>query len=127
MTIYNQIASNKLKTFLMMGVFILLFLGVSFVLGRALGYGSSFVGVMLIISGIMSFVSYYYSDKIVLSMSGAVEAKRDQHRALFNSVENLSIAQIKEVVRHTLDLLAQEDPVDVMILLRKRLQALLDA
>ncbi len=75
-----------------MGVFILLFLGVSFLLGRALGYGMSFVGLMLIISGVMSFVSYYYSDKIVLSMSGAVEAKRDQHRALYNSVENLCIA-----------------------------------
>lgn len=41
-------------------------------------------------------------------------------------VENLSIAQIKEVVRHTLDLLAQEDPVDVLVLLRKRLFDLLD-
>ena len=76
----------------MMGVFILLFLGVSIILGRALGYGMSFVGVMLIISGVMSFVSYYYSDKIVLSMSGAIEAKRDEYRALYNSVENLSIA-----------------------------------
>lgn len=76
----------------MMGVFILLFLGVSIILGRALGYGMSFVGVMLIISGVMSFVSYFYSDKIVLSMSGAVEAKRDEYRALYNSVENLSIA-----------------------------------
>lgn len=75
-----------------MGVFILLFLGVSIILGRALGYGMSFVGVMLIISGVMSFVSYYYSDKIVLSMSGAIEAKRDEYRALYNSVENLSIA-----------------------------------
>jgi len=92
MTIYSQISSNKLKTILMMGVFILLFLGVSIILGRALGYGMSFVGVMLIISGVMSFVSYYYSDKIVLSMSGAVEAKRDEYRALYNSVENLSIA-----------------------------------
>lgn len=92
MTIYNHISSNKLKTFLMMGVFMLLFLGVSIILGRALGYGMSFVGLMLIISGLMSFVSYYYSDKIVLSMSGAREANRDEHRALYNSVENLSIA-----------------------------------
>lgn len=41
-------------------------------------------------------------------------------------VQNLSIAQVKEVVRHTLDLLAQEDPLDVMLLLRKRLNALID-
>lgn len=92
MTIYNQISSNKLKTMLMMGVFILLFFGVSLILGRALGYGMSFVGIILIISGLMSFVSYYFSDKIVLSMSGAKEAKRNEHRALYNAVENLSIA-----------------------------------
>lgn len=92
MTIYNQIASNKIKTFIMMGVFILLFLGVSIVLGQSLGYGMSFVGIMLIISGIMSFVSFYYSDKIVLSMSGAKLAKREEYRDLYQSVENLSIA-----------------------------------
>lgn len=92
MTIYNQISSNKLKTILMMIVFMLLFLGVSIVLGRALGYGMSFVGLMLIISGSMSFVSFYYSDKIVLTMTGAKPADRKQYRDLFQSVENLSIA-----------------------------------
>jgi heat shock protein HtpX len=76
----------------MMGIFILLFFVVSYFLGRALGYGLSFVGIFLIISGLMSFVSYYYSDKIVLSMSGAKPANRDAHRALYNSVENLCIA-----------------------------------
>lgn len=76
----------------MMIVFMLLFLGVSIVLGRALGYGMSFVGLMLIISGSMSFVSFYYSDKIVLTMTGAKPADRKQYRDLFQSVENLSIA-----------------------------------
>ncbi len=65
---------------------------VSYVLGRALGYGSSLAGIMLIISGIMSFASYYYSDKIVLSMSGAQPADEKKHRDLIESVENLSIA-----------------------------------
>lgn len=92
MTIYSQISSNKLKTYFLMGIFILLFLFVSYFIGRYLGYGLSFVGVFLIISGLMSFVSYFYSDKIVLSLSGAKEAKRDEYRALYNSVENLSIA-----------------------------------
>ncbi len=76
----------------MMGAFMLLFLFVSIVLGRALGYGMSFVGLMLIISGLMSFVSFYYSDKIVLSMSGAKPAKREEYKDLYQSVENLSIA-----------------------------------
>lgn len=70
----------------------LFFLGVSYVLGRAMGYGASLAGVMLIISGLMSFTSYYYSDKIVLSMSGAQPADPKRHRDLIESVENLSIA-----------------------------------
>ncbi len=92
MTIYNAIGSNKRKTWFLMIFFMLFFLVVSYVLGRALGYGLSFVGIMLIISGIMNWVSYYYSDKIVLSMSGAKPADKNEHRDLIESVENLSIA-----------------------------------
>lgn len=92
MTIYNTISSNKWKTWAMMIFFILFFFGVSYILGRSLGYGMSFVGIILIISGLMSFASYYYSDKIVLSMSGAKPADPNQDRELINIVENLSIA-----------------------------------
>lgn len=91
MTIYNAIGSNKRKTWIVMFFFILFFLLVSYVLGRALGYGLSFVGVILILSGIMSFGSYYYSDKIVLSMSNAHQIKKEDNPELFNIVQNLSI------------------------------------
>ena len=77
MTIYNTISSNKRKTWIIMALFIAFFLTVSYILGRALGYGLSFAGIMLIVSGLMSFGSYYYSDKIVLSMSGARPAKKE--------------------------------------------------
>lgn len=76
----------------MMIFFVLFFFAVSYVLGRSMGYGSSFVGIILIISGLMSFASYYYSDKIVLSMSGAKPANDKEHSELINIVENLSIA-----------------------------------
>lgn len=76
----------------MMALFAMLFLVVSYILGQYMGYGMSFVGIFLIISGIMSFVSYYYSDKIVLSMSGAREADPHLHKKLINAVDNLSIA-----------------------------------
>jgi heat shock protein HtpX len=52
----------------------------------------SWAGVMLIISGLISFISYYNSDKIVLSMSGAVPADKNSHRKLYTTVENLTIA-----------------------------------
>ena len=40
---------------------------------------------------IMNVFSYWYSDKIVLKMSGAKPAKKDDNRELWNIVENLSI------------------------------------
>ena len=91
-TIYNQISSNKAKTLIIMILFVLFFLTVSYILGQALGYGLSWAGIMLIISGLISFISYYNSDKIVLSMSGAKPANRANYRELFTTVENLSIA-----------------------------------
>ncbi len=75
-----------------MFLFIIFFLTVSYILGKALGYGLSFAGVMLVISGFMSFFSYYYSDKLVLSMSGAKPADENQYPDLVHSVENISIA-----------------------------------
>ena len=92
MTIYSTIGSNKRKTWFLIIFFMLFFFGVSYVLGRALGYGSSLAGIMLIISGLMSFASYYYSDKIVLALSGAQPADEKKHRDLIESVENLAIA-----------------------------------
>ena len=92
MTIYNTVSSNKRKTWLVMFLFIIFFLTVSYILGKALGYGLSFAGVMLVISGFMSFFSYYYSDKLVLSMSGAKPADENQYPDLVHSVENISIA-----------------------------------
>lgn len=73
-------------------LFVFFFLTVSYVLGRALGYGASWAGVMLIISGLMSFISYYNSDKIVLAMSGAQPADKTNYRQFYTTVENLSIA-----------------------------------
>lgn len=91
MTIYNSIGSNKRKTWFMMIFFTLFFIAVSYVIGRSMGYGLSFVGIFLIISGIMNWVSYYYSDKIVLSMSGAKPADPKEHDELLDIVENLAI------------------------------------
>lgn len=65
---------------------------VSYVIGRAMGYGLSFAGIMLVISGVITYISYYYSDKMVLSMSNAKPASKEEYRELYTIVENLSIA-----------------------------------
>lgn len=47
--------------------------------------------IAVIFSLIMNVTSYWYSDKIALSLSGAKEAKREENVELFRIVENLAI------------------------------------
>lgn len=92
MTIYNSIGTNKRNTWLLMLGFIFFFFVVSFILGRALGYGLSFAGVILVISGFISFGSYFYSDKLVIAASGAHEIEKKDFHDLYSAVEDMSIA-----------------------------------
>lgn len=89
MSITTQVEANKTKTILIMAFFSLFIAMVSFVLSRASGYGISYAGIALIISGIMSLGSYYWSDKLVLRMSGAKPADRLRDPDLFTIIENI--------------------------------------
>src|SRR3989344_9128720 len=91
MNIYSQISSNKLKSWIIIGLFVIFITTLLYVYGNASGYGLSFAGIALIISGIMSFASYYYSDKIILGMSKAKQIKKNDYPELFRIVENLCI------------------------------------
>ena len=72
-------------------LFVLVITTVVYVFSKALGYGMGFAAVALIIAGITSIGSYYYSDKIVLATSGAREIKKSDNPKLFRIVENLCI------------------------------------
>ncbi|MBI2613694.1 MAG: M48 family metallopeptidase [Candidatus Levybacteria bacterium] len=91
MNIYSQIKANKTKTWLIIVLFILFVTTAVFVYGKATGYGLSYAGIALIISGLMAFGSYYYSDKMILGMSGAKQIVKKDHPELFRTVENLCI------------------------------------
>lgn len=64
---------------------------VAYVLSKSLGYDPSIGVFIFIISLIYSFVSYFFSDKIVLASSGAQEIKKEDSPELFRTVENLAI------------------------------------
>lgn len=90
---FDQIESNKRNSYILMfGVLVLAFATLyafSFVFlgGSEAGFALSAI---LAISYIA--ITYYFSDKIVLSISGAREAKKDEYPYLVNVVEGLSIA-----------------------------------
>jgi heat shock protein HtpX len=97
--VYEAISANKRKSAVIIVMFAVFVAVAVYVMSTAFGVytgyepgGLGFVGIALILSGMMSFVSYYYSDKIVLSISGAKEAKREEHFNFYTTAENLSIA-----------------------------------
>ncbi|MBI4058099.1 M48 family metallopeptidase [Candidatus Microgenomates bacterium] len=70
--------------------------GVVYVLARGFGFGDvgglGIVGIALIVAGIMNFVSYFWSDKIVLTISRAKLIKKEDNPEVYRLVENLCIA-----------------------------------
>jgi heat shock protein HtpX len=89
-TLYTQKDSNVRKTYLLFTAFFVVIIG--------LGWGFSYIykspGILffaVIFSSVMSYVSYWYSDQIVLRMSNAAPVTKAQEPQLWNMVENLSI------------------------------------
>lgn len=96
--IYEVRSANKIKSILIIAIFMAFVFVVVYVLGNALGYnqgyrpgGLGYVGIALIISGISSFFSYYYSDKIVLGISGARRANLREDKIFTQVSDNLCI------------------------------------
>lgn len=91
-TLYNQYDKNSRLTWVYLTLFLVLVIGVGYVFAGAFG-DSSILYVAVIVSILMSFASYWWSDKIVLSMSGAheVDPKDPNGLELYRLVENLAI------------------------------------
>jgi len=78
---------NRVKTFILLaGLTVLMVL-----IGNALG-GRGGMQIALIFAVAMNFISYWYSDKIVLRMSGAQEVSPDEAPELHRIVDELSRA-----------------------------------
>lgn len=88
--LYTEQDKNIRKTWFLMTVFLVIIVGI----GYFISYYYNNPGILylsVIFSVLMNIMSYWYSDKIVLSISGAIEAKRSEYIDLYNIVENLSI------------------------------------
>ena len=64
---------------------------VSYVIGRATGYGFSYTLIVLPLAILSSIGSYFYSDKVVLATSGAKQIQKNDLPEVFRIVENLSL------------------------------------
>jgi len=90
MTLYTQQNNNVRKTWFLLTLFLVVVIGVGFIFSQAYN-NPGILYIAIIFSLVMNVASYWWSDKIVLSMSGAKPALHEIHQELFHIVENLSI------------------------------------
>jgi heat shock protein HtpX len=91
MTLYDQADKNVRLTWLYIFGFLIFVIGVGYVFSQATN-NSGILVVAVVFSVFMSFASYWWSDKIVLAMSGAREVTHEDGREIYHIVENLCIA-----------------------------------
>ncbi len=95
MDMYQQIARNKRRTFLLLFAFVLLIAVVATALGVLLSGGGSVFGITaiaIIIAIAMAWGSYFFSDKVALASSHAKLADGQEYLRYHNLVEGLCIA-----------------------------------
>lgn len=93
MTVYDQISSNKLKSFFIVLLFIVIVTGFFYLIGNFFSSSPMTYFVLgFVFSILSSFGSYFYSDKIVLMTTGARPAGKKDFFDFYTVAENLSIA-----------------------------------
>lgn len=96
---YEAVSANKTKSAVIVIGFALFVVVVTYVLAQGFAYylgyqpgGLGFAGLALIASGLVSLASYYFSDSIVLGISGAQAADRRRDFNFYTVAQNLCIA-----------------------------------
>lgn len=88
--LYRHAESNTRKTWFYLTGFLVLIIGIGWLISYLM---DSFIilWIAVIFSVLMSFFSYWHSDKIILAMSRAREIKKEDNPELYRLVENLCI------------------------------------
>ena len=91
---YEQIASNKRKSFFLLAIIFIVLILLGYVIGLTLGpdYFTIVMIIAIIISISYIWIGYYNSDKIALASVNAKPANPSEYRQLYNLVEGLTLA-----------------------------------
>ena len=89
---YKEIESNKRNSIILMIIFIFVLISIGLGLDYLWGEGSySIVWVAIIISLLMTSISYFKGDKIALASAGAKKITKEENTYVYRLVENLCI------------------------------------
>jgi len=89
---YEQISRNKWKSIALIGFFMAFIFVLTWFFEYVTGWGKGGLVLAVVVSMTMAAVGYYASDKIVLTISRARPATKDEFPYLYNVVEGLAIA-----------------------------------
>lgn len=89
-TLYTQKSRNIQLTWVYLIGFLIFVIGVGWIFSQSLN-NPIILYIAVGFAFIMNFVSYWWSDKIVLGVSGAKEVSRENAKPIYNLVENLCI------------------------------------
>lgn len=88
--VYQHITENKIKTAVLLAVFLVFITLLGFVFSQAYGAPEILYAAVLF-SIVYSLISYYFSSQITLAISRARPVDRTANRTLYDLVENLAI------------------------------------
>lgn len=89
---FESIKRNKIESGIIVGIFILIITLIVYYICNALELGTFSIVIALIASIASAWSSYYYSDKIVLSVNKARPATKEEDQKLVNIFDALMIA-----------------------------------
>jgi len=89
--IYEQIAENKRKSIFLLFLFIVFLLFLGWVFGEAYYSGEAGLVLALMVALVISFVTFFYGDKMVLGISQARPVDPKENPYLHNVIEGLAI------------------------------------
>jgi heat shock protein HtpX len=90
--VYEQIAKNKRRTFLLLLFFVALIAAAALAFNFLLGFGAIGVAIAILFAIGMAWGSYFYSDRVALAASRAKPADGPEYQRYHNLVEGLCIA-----------------------------------
>lgn len=89
---FENTKKNKMESAVIIGIFILVITLIVYYICHALKLGTMSIAIAFICSITSAWASYYYSDKIVLSLNRARPATREENLKLVNILDSLMVA-----------------------------------
>ncbi|MGC8479333.1 MAG: M48 family metalloprotease [Candidatus Micrarchaeia archaeon] len=89
---FDEIAKNRLKSIILMAIFIVFFAAIVYAFVWVFGGGLVGFSIGILIILFYAVIVYFYGDKMTLKVAGAKEADKTTYASLYSTVEGLSAA-----------------------------------